>query len=312
MQKLTTFNPNETLYKAIPKLSDDILTVLSSSSGTAFPTDGLQVGMVCYRTDLQKAYMLTSLENNSPTWTLLLSVQILPGVAEFDSEGHEIAKYYAAAETVPVYKDNAGDVVPKDADFCPPDDASQSLGKDGKGWKELHAKTMFADTLTATGQIKTSGDVVTNGLTAAGNVTAAKVFNAVYNDYAEFFERGEPTDEGDIIALDEKTGKFVRADSSSRFVVGVHTESYAQIIGGKKSANYEEDNKENYIPVSLAGRVPVKVKGVVHIGDYIYPSGEKGIGTASASKHLRRDYVGRALESSNSKGVKLVKILVMR
>lgn len=310
MQKLTTFNPNETLDKAIPKLSDDILTVLSSSSGNAFPTDGLQVGMVCYRTDLEKAYMLTSLDGNTPTWTLLLSVQILPGVAEFDSEGHEIAKYYAVAESVPVYKDKSNDVVPKEADFCPPSDASQSLGKDNKAWKELHAKAMYAETLTATGQIKTTGDVVTNGLTAAGNISAAKVFNAVYNDYAEFFERGEPTEEGDIIAIDESTGKFVKADSNSRFVVGVHTESYAQIIGGKKSGNYEEDNKESYIPVSLAGRVPVKVKGKINIGDYIYPSDKKGVGIAS--KDLKTNYVGRALESSDAKGVRLIKILVMR
>lgn len=98
MQKLTTFNPNETLDKAIPKLSDDILTVLSSSSGTAFPTDGLQVGMVCYRTDLGKAYVLTSLENNNPVWTILFSIDFAPGVAEFDSSGNEIAKHYLSVD----------------------------------------------------------------------------------------------------------------------------------------------------------------------------------------------------------------------
>lgn len=98
MQKLTTFNPNETLDKAIPKLSDDILTVLSSSSGNAFPTDGLQVGMVCYRTDLGKAYVLTSLENNNPVWTILFSINFAPGVAEFDSDGNEIAKHYLSVD----------------------------------------------------------------------------------------------------------------------------------------------------------------------------------------------------------------------
>lgn len=98
MQKLTTFNPNETLDKAIPKLSDDILTVLSSSSGNAFPTDGLQVGMVCYRTDLGKAYVLTSLENNNPVWTILFSIDFAPGVAEFDSDGNEITKHYLSVD----------------------------------------------------------------------------------------------------------------------------------------------------------------------------------------------------------------------
>jgi hypothetical protein len=40
-----------------------------------------------------------------------------------------------------------------------------------------------------------------------GTLTATKVYNAVYNDYAEFFPRGGDTQRGDIIALDETTNK---------------------------------------------------------------------------------------------------------
>lgn len=38
--------------------------------------------------------------------------------------------------------------------------------------------------------------------TFPGVLTASRVVNAQYNDYAEFFERGEETEAGDIIALD--------------------------------------------------------------------------------------------------------------
>lgn len=44
-------------------------------------------------------------------------------------------------------------------------------------------------------------------VTLTGTLTAAKVYNAVYNDYAEFFPRGDDTQRGDIIALDETSGK---------------------------------------------------------------------------------------------------------
>lgn len=59
-------------------------------------------------------------------------------------------------------------------------------------------------------------------VTLTGTLTAAKVYNAVYNDYAEFFPRGEDTQRGDIIALDETSGKeqYSKATSRSQCVVG--------------------------------------------------------------------------------------------
>lgn len=94
MQKFNKFNANETLDKAIPKIYEDILSVASSFSGDAFPTDNLQVGMTCYRTDEKKGYTLISNDNNDPVWQENFDANFVPGVAEFDSDGNEINKHY--------------------------------------------------------------------------------------------------------------------------------------------------------------------------------------------------------------------------
>ena len=131
----------------------------------------------------------------------------------------------------------------------------------------------------------------------------SKCYGAVYNDYAEFFPRGEYTEPGDIIALDEnnKEEKYIKATNKSKIVVGVHSDEYAMIIGGEAvdaGDDYISKNIKKYIPVGLCGRVYVKCIGNVNIGDYIIPSDIPGIGVSS--KEYSNLSVGRVIESSNS------------
>lgn len=113
MQKFTDFSENDYLNVGIPKLYDDILTALSNSSGTMFPSNNLQVGMVCYRADQKKAYRLIDLTNDKPTWKLCYDANIEPGIAEVDKKGNIISDYYAPIESVCFAKDKDGDVVMK-------------------------------------------------------------------------------------------------------------------------------------------------------------------------------------------------------
>ena len=135
----------------------------------------------------------------------------------------------------------------------------------------------------------TNGNVKCNGLTAVGNITGDKVYGAVWNDYAEWFERGEDTEPGDIIALDTdcEVERYVKANTHYNRVVGVHSNEYSHIIGGKKydsDEKYFSENIKEYIPVGLAGRVLVKVYGKVKKGQYIKVSDIPGVGIASDSK----------------------------
>lgn len=69
MQNFTTIPSSETLTNSLSPLLNNDKTALSNSSGTAFPTTELQVGMKCWRSDQQKLYVLTSA--SPATWILL-------------------------------------------------------------------------------------------------------------------------------------------------------------------------------------------------------------------------------------------------
>lgn len=146
-----------------------------------------------------------------------------------------------------------------------------------------------------------------------GVLTAARVVNAQYNDYAEFFERGEETEAGDIIALDLSSDeeRYVKATPRNRVIVGIHSDEYAHIIGGENGKTLEE-NLKNFIPVALAGRVHVKVSGVVYKGDRIVISnGMPGIGIALTNNSTStKQVIGIALENKYNLGIGKIRLLL--
>lgn len=150
-----------------------------------------------------------------------------------------------------------------------------------------------------------------------GTLTATQVFNAVYNDYAEFFPRGGDTERGDIIACDETSTweKYVKATDKSRCVVGVHSEEFAQIIGGlqvEEGKGVMETNIRQFIPVAMAGRVHVKYFGKAIVGTKVVPSEIPGVGRAWQEGDSLDHVVGRIVEPDTRQDIRLVKILVGR
>lgn len=155
-------------------------------------------------------------------------------------------------------------------------------------------------------------DVYCNYVTCDNTIRGSKIYNAVWNDYAELFERGEETEPGDIICLDTTSTKeqYIKADSSSKRVIGVHSDTYGHLIGGEELDNYE-DNFKKFIPIGLAGRVNVKVKGKVDIGDYIVPSDEKGIGRVYNKDIDDRDMIiGYLVEKDYREDVRRLKMFI--
>lgn len=122
-------------------------------------------------------------------------------------------------------------------------------------------------------------------LTMKGTIAGSKVYNAVYNDYAEFFEKDENItfEAGDIVALDTSSEeeRYIKATENSIVVVGVCTHEYAHIIGGKGQTI--EENEKEFVPISLMGRVYVKVDSSVKRGDKIAASSVPGIGRKAMS-----------------------------
>ena len=153
-------------------------------------------------------------------------------------------------------------------------------------------------------------------VTITGTLTAAKVVNAYYNDYAEFFPRGEATEAGDIIALaDDVKEKYVKATEDAALVVGVHSDEYAQVIGGETDENGNVDMDkvlQNYIPVALAGRVHVKFYGTAKAGMKVVPSEIPGVGRAFTDGDSEESVVGRIVLGDKFQNVRRIKIMVRR
>ena len=152
-------------------------------------------------------------------------------------------------------------------------------------------------------------------VTPNGAAYFSAVYNAVYNDYAEFFPRGEATEPGDIVALDLSSDheSYIKATTTSKIVAGVHSDEYAMLIGGDKvdDGNYVEKNLVNYIPVSLAGRVMCKVTGPVHRGDTIIVSDIPGVGIATDDENIpHKRVVGYVVEDDDRTDIRRVKIRV--
>ena len=162
------------------------------------------------------------------------------------------------------------------------------------------------DNSDITGKMTIGGDLHTNGtITASG-----KVFNAVWNDYAEFFERGEKTEVGDIVALDECSDeeRYVKASKENPFVIGVHSDTYGHIIGGSESI---EESEKTHIPVGLVGRVKTKIVGGVRKGDFIVLSDIPGVGRKfNPDTDKDRDIIGGVVETNLSEEIKLVKMKI--
>ena len=163
--------------------------------------------------------------------------------------------------------------------------------------------------LTVNGGETLTGDLQVNGhITATETIIGDKVFNAYWNDYAEFFEKGEETEVGDIVALDFSSDeeRYVKASKENPTVVGVHSDSYGHILGGKDTI---EESEKTHIPVGLVGRVKTKIVGKIKKGEFVVLSGIAGVGCAYDEEvNNPLDVIGVAVETSNDTGIKLVKI----
>lgn len=80
-QTFNTINATDTLASSLTPLLDRDEAAASCFSGTAFPSTNLLVGMLCYRTDQDKIYMLHS--TGPSVWLLLFDLTSLTPTATY-------------------------------------------------------------------------------------------------------------------------------------------------------------------------------------------------------------------------------------
>lgn len=118
----------------------------------------------------------------------------------------------------------------------------------------------FVASLKSDGRFSTQGDIT----------SAGRIFNAVYNDYAEFFEKkpGSKAMPGDVIGKVRGQNLYTKYDPKTcSMPVGIYSDNFGHIIGGTEEEI--EDNLDSFIPVALAGRVRVRCLEHVEEGQYI-------------------------------------------
>ena len=150
-----------------------------------------------------------------------------------------------------------------------------------------------------------------NGEINVTSLNANKVYGAVWNDYAEWFEKQDINEEfepGDICTWD-KTGVIKANYNSGKVLIGVYSDTYGHILGGENLEDMQS-NKIKYVPIGLIGRVKVKVIGKVKIGDHIITSTTPGIGIVNNDMDVRESVIGIALEDKNTLDVERITILI--
>lgn len=152
--------------------------------------------------------------------------------------------------------------------------------------------------------------VSTTELKYDGYFTATRIYNAVFNDYAEYFEKedsSETIEYGHVVSLGENGGFTKSKEAYDSNVVGVVSNEYAFCIGGEGK---EKTELEKYLPLGLAGRVNVKVKGSVKKGDLLVTSDVPGI-ACKMEKFIPGTVIGKALQDKAEEEVGLVRMLIM-
>lgn len=271
---------------------------------------------VFFKTLVRTATLLDGNGNTSfPQTVTAPNFTGLASKATSDAAGNNIQTTYATKKELPTVPSKVS-AFTNDSGYAKSADLA-TVATSGKYTDLLERPAIPSKTSELTNDSRYVSTDASGNVVLTGTLTATQVFNAVYNDYAEFFPRGEDTERGDIIACDETSTReqYVKATDKSLCVVGVHSEEFAQIIGGlqvEEGKGVMETNIRKFIPVAMAGRVHVKYFGKAIVGTKVVPSEIPGVGRAWQEGDSLDHVVGRIVEPDTRQDVRLVKILVGR
>jgi hypothetical protein len=160
--------------------------------------------------------------------------------------------------------------------------------------------TIFRGTTLTTGANTTAGSITGNW-----SLTTGSRLNATYADLAERFHADEVLDPGTVVEIggtNEVTA--VKLDLSND-VFGVVSNTAAYLM------NASAGNDETHPPIALAGRVMVKVTGIVLKGQRLVSAGNGIARAAQPGEATVFNTIGRALADKLTDNTGTVEAIVM-
>lgn len=96
---------------------------------------------------------------------------------------------------------------------------------------------------------------------------AGRVYNAIYNDLAECWERNKDCEINyNDVVIQTYQGIIKSSKRAQKGTIGVVSNTYGFILGSE-DFNDKDINKSKKLPIAISGRVLVKIKGKAEIGD---------------------------------------------
>lgn len=145
----------------------------------------------------------------------------------------------------------------------------------------------------------------TTRLNYDGHFYATKIYNAVFNDLAEFMTKDPDYDEAEpgMVLTQGENGVRASNKRADKAVIGVYSDTFGYAFGAK--------NEENKYPVGISGIVWVWVKEPLEIGDSLV-SYIDGFATLAKKEELCRVdlIIGKVLKSKTSSEPERIKTLI--
>ena len=147
--------------------------------------------------------------------------------------------------------------------------------------------------------ITTGSGTTTGTITGRWSLGTSSRMEATYADLAEIYSTDQEYGVGTIVMFGGDEEVTIATEYATTRVAGVISTDPAFIM----------NNMAEGQAIALKGRVPVKVKGIVHKGDFIVASNTAGVGVA-VNKYIGGAVIGKAIESKDTLGIELIEVKV--
>ena len=147
--------------------------------------------------------------------------------------------------------------------------------------------------------ITTGAGTTTGTITGRWSLGTSSRLEATYADLAEIYATDQEYEVGTVVMFGGDKEVTIANEYATTKVAGVISNDPAFIM----------NNMAEGQAIALKGRIPVKVKGIVHKGDFIVASDTPGVGVA-VDNYIGGAIIGKAIEDKTTHNIGLVEVKV--